>query len=103
MAKKSGGGGGGNYSDIVKLAAFWALVIAAGLALLVWLFGLFDANLGRLQSALSLISVIMLIIAVGLAAWEFVKSKSQGWKIAYFVALAVWLLSVLFGFFQVGW
>ena len=91
-----------NYS-IVKTCAFWALLLA-GIAqfisfILQMCYKIFSEKvnsslgwLAKISSVCSLISQIALFITVFLAAWDYVKGKSKGWRTVYWVFLIISIL-----------
>lgn len=91
-----------------EICAFWGMVIAAfmhffgGLfkALLNWAFksGAVHDILNTLVNVLSLAGNIALLVAIALPAYQFVKYKTKGWKIFYWIAFALFIIGVIFGF-----
>lgn len=91
-----------NYS-LVKACAFWALILAGISQLISFIlqlcYKIFSEKvnsglgwLGKLSSVCSLISQIALFFTVFLAAWDYVRGKSQGWRTVYWVFLVISIL-----------
>ena len=91
-----------------QICAFWGMVIAAfthffgGLfhALVKWAFkdGAVYNILTTMVNVLQLIGNIALLIAIALPAYQFVKYKSKGWRIFYWISFALFIVAVIFGF-----
>ena len=91
----------------VEFCAFWGMVVAAfahffgGLfnALVKWVFGDSKAAgvLTRIAGICSLLGNIALLVAIALPAYQFVKYRSKGWRIFYWVSLVLFILGVVFG------
>jgi hypothetical protein len=91
----------GNYS-LVKVCAFWGVVLAGIAGLITFILNLLEKcgvtiSWGSSVSGVcSLIAQIALYVSVWLAAYDFVRYKSKGWKIVYLVFLILGILG-LFG------
>lgn len=97
------------YSTITwtEVCAFWGMVIAAfthffgGLfsALVNWAFksGAVHDVLTTMVNVLTIIGNIALLLAIALPAYQFVKHRSKGWKIFYWIAFALFVIGVVFG------
>ncbi len=89
-----------NYS-LVKVCAFWGIVLAGIAGLISFILnvlgkcGVTIAWGGKVAGACNLISTIALFISAWLAAWDYVKYKSQGWKVVFWVFFVLALLGVL--------
>ncbi|MDE6868197.1 MAG: hypothetical protein K2J83_03535 [Clostridia bacterium] len=94
--------------DLTKFCAFWGMAIAAILYICSGVLNLIIRFVGSISSetagvlsqAVSIITLlgnIAIIIAIGLPAYGFVRGKSKGWKIFYWVALVIFALGVVFG------
>lgn len=82
-------------NSFVKLCAFVALILAAVLLVI-------GPILGKLVSALimnilNMLASYSLLVAIALPAWDFVRGKKKGWKIAYWIALAVYIVGAILG------
>ena len=98
-----------HYSTIswTEVCAFWGMVIAGfshffgGLfrALVNWaLNGSKVASLMlNIASILQLLGNIALLIAIAVPAYDFVRDKTRGWRIFYWVSFAFFVLGVIFG------
>lgn len=98
------------YSSVTwtEICAFWGMVIAGfshffgGLfrALVKWAFGN-DGNvthiLNNIVNILTLVGNIALLVAIALPAYQFVKYKSKGWRVFYWIAFALFVIGVVFG------
>ena len=92
-----------------EICAFWAMVIS-GFA---YLFGgivnfiittiksLNGTNtaaiLGNIYHVLTFLGNIALIVAVAIPAWQFVRYRSKGWKVVYWIALVGFALGAVLG------
>ncbi|MDE6691127.1 MAG: hypothetical protein K2K04_04070 [Clostridia bacterium] len=89
-----------NYS-LVKVCAFWGIVLAGIAGLISFILnvlgkcGVTIAWGGKVAGACNLISTIALFISAWLAAWDYVKGKSQTWKVIFWVFFVLALLGVL--------
>ena len=90
-----------------EICAFWGMVIAGfthffgGLfrALVNWAFS--DSRVGstlnNIANIFQLLGNIALLVAIALPAYQFVKFKSKGWKVFYWIAFVLFILGVVFG------
>ncbi len=82
-----------------KVCAFVALATSAILMLigplLRWL--LSGALGSLLMSIVSLLSQYCLLVAIAIPAWYFVRVKSKGWRVAYFVFLVIYIAGTILG------
>lgn len=95
--------------DIVKVCAFWGLAISAILyvasgvinLLTEFVSSLHDTQtaslLTRISGIASIAASIALAVAIAIPAYGYVKGKSRGWKIFYWVVLAIYVLGMVFG------
>ncbi|MDE6597511.1 MAG: hypothetical protein K2K60_02605 [Clostridia bacterium] len=95
--------------SITEICAFWGMTIAA----LFYIFSGFinflirvikslngtktAATLSQICSIFTLLGNIAIIIAIALPAWGFVKYKGKGWKVFYWIMLAVFAFGVVLG------
>ncbi len=49
------------------------------------------------MQALSLVAQYCLLAAIAIPGWRFVRGKGKGWKIAYFIFLAVYIAGTILG------
>ncbi len=95
-------------TDLTKFCAFWGMAIAAILyicsgvlnLLIRFVDSLSSDTAGVLRQTVSIITLlgnIAIIIAIGLPAYGFVRGKSKGWKVFFWVALVIFALGVVFG------
>lgn len=89
-----------NYS-IVKLCAYWGLVIAAIAALLIFVFrilaicGVTISWSGRLVSVCSTVAQIALLIAVLIPAYNYSRGKNAVYKAFFWVAVILIVLGLV--------
>jgi phosphoglycerol transferase MdoB-like AlkP superfamily enzyme len=104
MSKRTSSGGT-NYSNVVRLAAFWALVLAAITELLSFIFRMVGLTISGfdLIGILSLIGNILLILALGLAAWDFTKGKHKAWRVILILAIVVLIVFRVLNFGHGTW
>lgn len=94
--------------SLTEICAFWGMVIAAfshffgGLfrALVNWAFesGAVHDVLLTIINVLSLIGNIALLVAIALPAYQFVKYKSKGWRVFFWISFVLFIIAVIFGF-----
>ena len=84
-----------------KFCAFWGLVfsaVAGVVSFFFWLLvqlGVQIAWAGTVISICNLLSMLGMLVGVGLAAWSYVRGKSKGWKVVFWVAFALYVLGIL--------
>lgn len=85
--------------NLVHLCAFLALAAAAIILLIGPLLGwlLRETGGGVIVTALNTVAQYCLLIAIAIPAWMFVRGKRKGWKIFYFVVLAVYIAGTILG------
>lgn len=89
-----------NYS-LVKVCAFWGVVLAgvAGLVTFILrLLQLIEVSIGwgsKVAGACSFIAQLALFVSAWLAAWDYVKYKSQGWRITFWVFFVLGILGIV--------
>ena len=88
----------GNKNDFVRACAFWGILIAATVFVVGGILSLIDPNgLGTIINILDLVAKVALLVAVAIPAFDWVKYKKVGWKVTYWIALAVYVFGVVFG------
>ena len=76
-----------------EICAFWGMIIAS----------VNDIShdvasiLSLVSNIMSLLGSIALLVAIAIPAWQYVKYRSKGWKVVYWIALVVYVLGVGFG------
>jgi len=80
-------------TTVVGALCFGALIVAVAMHIISWLIKLFGGTPN--WGILSALVMIVLYIAVAYQAFFFVSRKSVGWKIVYWVSLAVALLLIV--------
>ena len=85
--------------SLVNVLAFLALAAAAILLvigpILKWI--LDNTGGAVVMQALNLVSQYCLLAAIAIPGWFFVRGKRKGWKIAYFVFLAIYIAGTILG------
>lgn len=91
-----------------EVCAFWGMVIAGFAhffggffnALVRWAFS-DNSNATRILTSivniLTLLGNIALLVAIALPAYQFVKYRTKGWRVFYWIAFALFLIGVVFG------
>jgi len=89
----------GKYS-LIKTCAFWGLLCWGVTELLSFVFALWHKLGGgvlwaeRVSSVFSLLGQVALLICVWIAAWDYVKFKSQSWRVIFWILFALGILSL---------
>ncbi len=94
-------------STWTEVCAFWGMVVAGfshffgGLfkGLVRWAFS--DGEVGRILTRIAdvctLLGNIALLVAIAVPAWQFVKYKTKGWRVFYWISLVLFIIGVVFG------
>ncbi len=86
-------------TGFTRVCAFIALTASAILMLIgpivKWL--LDSINGSVVMQVLNMAAQYCLLVAIAIPAWAFVRGRSKGWKIAYFVFLAIYIASTILG------
>ena len=83
--------------DISKFCAFWALFIASVLFLVQLILRVIGVNLGSFANLMSIISAIMVGIAISFPAYSYACSKGKGWKIVCIIFLVLYFVLAICG------
>ncbi|MDE6075533.1 MAG: hypothetical protein K2G26_03765 [Clostridia bacterium] len=89
-----------NYS-LVKVCAFWGVVLAGVAGLISFVFSILEkcgviVTWGsKVSGACSFIAQIALFISAWLAAWDYVKYKSKGWRVVFWVFFVLGILGLV--------
>ena len=95
--------------DLTKFCAFWGVVIAAFMYIFSGLLNLLikfvdsikasksASVMSNIASVATLLGNIALIIAIAIPAYGYVRGKSKGWKVCYWLAIIVYAFGVVFG------
>ena len=83
-------------NELAAFCAFWALLIAGILFLVQLILNAVGASLG-FEGIINIIVAIMLGIAIALTAYKYVRGKSKGWKIAYWVMIILYFVMAICG------
>ncbi len=84
-------------NELAAFCAFWALLIAGILFLVQLILNAIGVNLGSFAGIINIIVAIMLGLAVALTAYKYVRGKSKGWKIAYWVMIILYFVMAICG------
>ena len=57
--------------------------------------------LNMIAGITQLLGSIALLVAIAVPAWQYVKYRSKGWRVCYWIALVVYVLGVGFGMLSV--
>lgn len=85
--------------SLVNVLAFCALAAAAILLVIGPILKWILENTGGavVMQALNLVSQYCLLAAIAIPGWFFVRGKRKGWKIAYFIFLAIYIAGTILG------
>lgn len=87
-----------SQTNLVRLCAYIALLIAATLFLVNGLLGLLEvAGMGKLISVLGFIGKVCLAVGIVFPAYDYTCGKKRIWRVLFWVAVAVYLLGCVFG------
>ena len=83
----------------VDLLAFLALAASAILFLVGKIIGWIIKELrgGIVLQALSMVAQYCLLAAIAIPGWYYVRNKSTGWRVAYFIFLVIYVVSTILG------
>ena len=83
----------------VDLLAFLALASSAILFLVGKIIGWIIKELrgGIVLQVLSMVAQYCLLAAIAIPGWYFVRNKSTGWRVAYFVFLIIYVAATILG------
>ena len=83
----------------IDLLAFLALAASAILLLIGPIFRRFltAINGGFLMLILSLVAQYCMLAAIAIPGWYFVRNKRIGWRITYFIFLAIYVAGTILG------
>ncbi len=95
-------------TDLSKFCAFWGIAIAATffvigglLRLIIGAIGEISGNvenvLNTVYSVTSFLGQLALLIGVAIPAYRYVRGKTKGWRIFYWIALIIFTFGVVFG------
>lgn len=90
----------GNY-PLVKICAFWGVVLAGVAGLVSFILNLLakcGVTIewgGKVAGACSFIAQIALFVSAWLAAWDYVKYKSYGWRVVFWVFFVLGILGLV--------
>ena len=88
-------------NSFVKACAFIGILISAVLYVVSGILSWVGGSLGAIASWMNLIASLALVVGVAFPAWDYVKYRTQAWKIVYWVALAVYVFGVVFGIISI--
>ncbi len=91
---------GKEKNDFVKFCSFFALMLAALLIFVNNVLPEIGINItGKLFNVLGLIKDIALLLGIVFGAYAYADNKGKGWRITFWIALILYLGSVVFGLF----
>ncbi len=84
---------------VTKFCSFFALAAAAILMLIGPLLRWLLDNTGGavVMQVLNMVAQYCLLVAIAIPAWYFVRVRGKGWKIAYFLFLAIYVAGTVLG------
>jgi hypothetical protein len=89
-----------NKNSVINVLAFVALMIIAVLEILSGLSHLGIDILGvTILAILSTVKNFCVILVIGVAAYDYISNKKHGYKIAFLIAVIVFLLGTVFAWF----
>lgn len=84
-------------NELAAFCAFWALLIAGILFLIQLILNAVGVSLGSFAGLINIIVAVMLGIAIALTAYKYVRGKSKGWKIAYWIMIVLYFVLAICG------
>lgn len=89
--------------DLTKFCAFWSLVIAATLFVVTAVLNIVNSLIeikspafNTCMSVFDVLAKVALLIAIGIPAYGYVRGRSKGWKICFWLAMVIYALGVVF-------
>ncbi len=87
-------------NDLIRICCYFALILAAVLIFVDNLLPLVGVDVsGRLFGIIRLVKDIALLIGIVFGAFAFARSKGKAWQIVFWIALALYIASVILGLF----
>ncbi|MDE5942628.1 MAG: hypothetical protein K2H30_00275 [Clostridia bacterium] len=94
--------------NLTTFCAFWGMAIASIMYICSGVINLLikfvdsissktAGVLSQTVSVFTLLGNIAMIIAIGLPAYGFVRGRTKGWKVFYWIVLIIFALGVVFG------
>ncbi len=91
---------GAARNDLIRICCFIALLLAAVLIFINNLLPLCGVELGGpILRALTLVKDLALLIGIIFGAFAFARSKGKTWIIIFWIAVALYVASVILGLF----
>lgn len=95
-------------TDLAKFCAFWGIAIAATLFVTGGIIHIIINAVGELSGDVknvldwiynitSFLGQLALLVGVAIPAYRYTRGKTKGWRIFYWIALAVYAFGVVFG------
>lgn len=81
-------------TNMLNFLAFISLMVFAILEIFGFLSPIIELG-ATISNLLNTIKNICIIIVIGLLAYKFVENKSKGYKIAYWIAIAIFVVSTI--------
>ncbi|MDY6367743.1 MAG: hypothetical protein SPL13_04440 [Clostridia bacterium] len=86
---------------IINMLAFFTIAIIAILIVIMYFFPVIGIEVkGAFLSVLQTLQNVLILIVVGLAGFEFVRNRKKGWKIAYWIFIAIFVVATVFIWIQ---
>ena len=79
-------------TKLVNAFAFFTMAIIATLIILENVLGLTGTFVYAMKTAES----VLMLLTLGISAFNFVKDKEKGWKIAYWIIIAIYVAAIAF-------
>ncbi len=87
---------GNSNKNILNLFSFIALIIVAVLIVINNLLPIVGVNItGAFFSILNTIKEVLILIVVGISAYNFVAGKSKTYKIIYWIAIGLFIAGII--------
>lgn len=86
---------------IVNFTAFFALAIIALLIVIKNFFPIIGITVqGTFVNVLETLQNVLMLLTLGIAGFNFVKDKKKGWKIAYWIIIAIFVIATVLVWFK---
>ena len=86
---------------ILNLFSFVALIIVAALVVVNNLLPILGVNMGGVVFViLEIIKDLLILVVIGFSAYDYISSKTEGYVITFWVAVAVFVVGIILGIFR---
>lgn len=91
----------GERRELTKICAFWGLAIASTLFIVTAVLNIINSKfridgMGTAIGIFDVVAKVCLLVAIGIPAYGYVRRKSTGWKVFFWIALIIYALGVVF-------